>query len=262
MRSLPFVLAATDQGTFIVNYRDGRLSDDKNRGIGIGFQLLAQGEAEREEVEILAQMLHERRQMFGDGVVAVDCGANIGVFSCVWAREMTGWGSVVAIEAQPRLFYALCGNIALGNYLNARALNLVLSNEDGIFPLTEPNYEEWGSFGSLELRPRADGSYEDIGQPIDHSRPTCRVAMRRIDGLGFQRVDLLKIDVEGMEVEVLQGARHTIQRYRPAIFVERGKAPDDALMAELIAQDYVVRDVPSGWLCVAAEHATGEKVAA
>ena len=67
--------------------------------------------------------LHRRRQYFGDGVVLVDCGANIGVHTVECAVEMTGWGSVLAIAAQERLYYALAGNIALNNCFNARALD-------------------------------------------------------------------------------------------------------------------------------------------
>ena len=50
-----------------------------------------------------------RRPHFGDGVVAVDRGADIGVHTLEWARSMTAWGSVIAIEAQECIFYALAG---------------------------------------------------------------------------------------------------------------------------------------------------------
>ena len=47
-------------------------------------------------------------------------GANIGVHTVEWARHMYGWGNVIAIEAQERLYYSLCGNISLNNCLNVR----------------------------------------------------------------------------------------------------------------------------------------------
>ena len=49
--------------------------------------------------------------MHGDGVVAVDGGANIGVHTIEWATAMTGWGSVIAIEPQERIYYALAGTL-------------------------------------------------------------------------------------------------------------------------------------------------------
>jgi hypothetical protein len=48
-----------------------------------------------------------RRQYFKDGVVVIDCGANIGAHTIEWGKRMTGWGSVLAIEAQERIYYAL-----------------------------------------------------------------------------------------------------------------------------------------------------------
>jgi FkbM family methyltransferase len=51
--------------------------------------------------------------------VAIDCGANIGTHTIEWAKKMTGWGAVIGIEAQERIFYALAGNIAINNCFNA-----------------------------------------------------------------------------------------------------------------------------------------------
>src|SRR5262245_52177617 len=120
VRKLPVVLAATDHGTMIVNRFDYHMID-KDRGFGVGLDILNTAAFDRDGVEFAGGLLALRRQYFGDGVVAIDCGANIGVFTVEWAREMTGWGSVIAIEAQERIYYALAGNIAINNCLNARA---------------------------------------------------------------------------------------------------------------------------------------------
>ena len=56
--------------------------------------------------------------------------------------------------------------------------------------------------------------------------------------LGDERIDLLKIDVEGMELEVLAGARQTIARCLPIIVVERLKTDQDALIAVLGPNGY------------------------
>ena len=48
--------------------------------------------------------------------------------------------------------------------------------------------------------------------------------MMTIDSLNLSRLDLIKIDVEGMELEVLQGAEATLGRFRPIIIVEQLKA--------------------------------------
>ena len=61
---------------------------------------------------------------------------------------------------------------------------------------------------------------ENIGQPIDYSDDsTMKVPAISIDALAFTILDLLKTDVEGMEPEVLEGARDSIEKHRPIMVV-------------------------------------------
>jgi FkbM family methyltransferase len=183
-----------------------------------------------------------RRNHFGDGVVAIDGGANIGVHTLEWARLMREWGSVIAVEAQERVFYALAGNITLQNCFNARAIWAALADVPGELSIPEPDYTQQGSFGSFELRPRV--GTEHIGQSIDYAKPTSTVQAITIDGLGLERLDLLKIDVEGMEAEALQGAAETIERCKPILFVETVKSDKEVITAALRNEGY--RVLPSG----------------
>ena len=121
-RKLAFVLAATNHGSMIVNRFDQRMLDT-DRGYGVGYQLLETGSCDSLEVELATQLLELRRRYHGDGVLALDCGANIGVHTVEWATAMSGWGSVMAVEPQERLYYALAGNIALNNCFNAVAMH-------------------------------------------------------------------------------------------------------------------------------------------
>jgi hypothetical protein len=113
-RKIAFVLAATDHGTLIVNRFDYHMVD-ATTGYGVGYVLLDKSAYEAEEGATVMRLLMLRHQHFGDGVVAVDCGANIGVHTIEWAKGMTSWGFVLAIEAQERIFYALAGNISINN---------------------------------------------------------------------------------------------------------------------------------------------------
>jgi FkbM family methyltransferase len=125
----------------------------------------------------------------------IDCGANIGVHTVECAIEMTGWGSVLAIEAQERVYYALAGNIALNNCFNARALHAAVAAQDGTMRVPVPDYLSPASFGSLELRPQTN---EFIGQKIDYSPGAMQeIRCLKLDSLALPRVDLVKIDVEG-----------------------------------------------------------------
>src|ERR1700756_1782003 len=105
-RKLAFVLASSSHGTMIVNRLDYRmLSADV--GMGVGLQILEAGAFDPTEVKLAVELLALRRRHYGDGVLAIDCGANIGVHTIEWAIAMTGWGSVLAVEAQERIYYAL-----------------------------------------------------------------------------------------------------------------------------------------------------------
>ena len=247
-RKLAFVLAASDHGTMIVSRLDYRMITATG-GIGVGFQILEFGACEPEEVSLALSVLELRRRHFNDGVVAIDCGANIGIHTIEWAKRMTGWGSVLAIEAQERIYYALAGNIAINNCFNAVALNAAVTDKPGVLKVPQPNYFVPASFGSLELRKTQ--TTEFIGQPIDYSEH--RLAPIRaisLDSLGLPRIDFIKIDIEGMELEALAGAENAIARHRPAMLVESIKTGAAALRSWLAAHGYAVFEIGINFLAV------------
>ena len=237
-RKLAFVLAAIHHGTMITNRFDYRISGP-DAGVGVGYQLLEAGAFDPIEVELALQLIESRRRLHGDGVVAIDCGANIGIHTIEWATAMTGWGSVIAIEAQERIYYALAGNIAINNCFNAIAMHAAVSSEPGVMQIPTPDYLLPSSLGNLELKPRIDTEF--IGQPIDYS-PGKTIAIQKIsiDALALPRVDLVKLDIQGMEIEALEGARQTIERGYPIILVELIKAGRERLRRFLDEQGYKV----------------------
>ncbi|AKK24828.1 FkbM family methyltransferase [Pandoraea oxalativorans] len=226
-RPLAFILAASNHGPLIVNRHDHNVNACGQR-YGVGHDLLDQSAYCTAEVAFACALLGQRRRYFGDGVVALDGGANVGVHTIEWARYMHGWGRVLSFEAQEIIYYALAGNIVLNNCLNARASLAALGERCGDLVVPRPDYFAHGSFGSLELRQHA--STEDIGQRISYDPSDgTRVPMLSIDSLELARVDLLKLDVEGMELEVLRGARQTLLSWRPILMVEVIKSDGAAI---------------------------------
>ncbi len=251
MRKVPFVLASTDHGAMIVN----RLDYNTNAlgTYGVGFQLLNNGSYEAPEIATIKSLLRERREKVGDGLVAIDCGANIGVVTVEMAREMQGWGSVLAFEAQERIFYALCGNIALANLFNATALEMAVGAEHGWIQIPKLDYTRSASFGSLELRRTRNTEY--IGQSVSYSEKdsmTCEV-MAIDDIIGkpaCPRLDFLKIDVEGMEMDVLKGAEKSISQFRPSMLIEIIKSDREQIHNFLTEHDYSYSAQAMNWIAV------------
>jgi FkbM family methyltransferase len=235
-RKIAFIVASTDFGSMILNRFDVRMVN-QTAGIGVGHTLLETSTFEPQVGTVAMQLLTQRRQHFGDGVVVVDCGANIGVHTVAWAKGMAGWGQVLAIEAQERIFYALAGNITINNCFNARAFHAAVGAADGVLRVPTPDYMTPSSFGSLEMRQSATNEF--IGQAIDYSEERLApIRMMTIDSMQLARLDMIKIDVEGMEVEVLEGAKATLTKYLPIIIVEGIKSDQQAIIRALVSYGY------------------------
>ncbi len=238
-RPIAFILASTNHGTLIVNRNDYRMIDE-SRGFDVGFQLLNTSNFDPTEVELECALLLKRRQYFGDGVVAVDCGANIGVRTIEWARLMHDWGSVFSFEAQEKIFYALAGNVAINNCLNVVARNVAVGDKCATLQIPEPNYLTPSSYGSFELIKR--DTTEFIGQMIDYNK-TREIPLISIDSLNFGRLDYMKIDVEGMEEAVLAGAMETLARCKPILLVENIKSNKESLSSTFVKLGYKPFDI-------------------
>ena len=247
-RKLAFIMAATDHGALIVNRLDQHMVES-TKGYGVGFQLLNTASYDASEVDLVLKLLDLRRQHYGDGAVAVDCGANIGVHTIEWAKHMTGWGAVLAIEAQERIYYALAGNIAINNCFNARAIHAAVTSQPGTMKMPKPNYLAPASFGSLELRKRMNTEF--IGQAIDYSdSKMVDVQTITLDSFNLPRLDFVKMDVEGMELDALAGSVKCIDNHHPILLVEMVKVDKNKLRACLESFDYSVFEAGLNFLAL------------
>jgi FkbM family methyltransferase len=256
-RPIAFVLASSNHGTMIVNRHDYRPGG--NETIGVGHQILTTSSFDQTEVDFVLNCLQERRRLYGDGVVALDCGANIGVHTVEWAQLMTGWGVVLAFEAQERIFYALAGNIAINNCFNARAVWAAIGAKVGSIRVPSPNYLVPSSFGSLEIKPSDKNEF--IGQKIDYSeQATLETRMLSIDAMNLPRVDFIKVDIEGMEVEALEGAMATVRRHKPQLLIERLKSDEKGLVSTLEAEGYRIFPMGLNLLAIHDSDSTHTKI--
>ncbi len=163
--------------------------------------------------------------------VIVDAGANIGLVSVPIAQQLRSKkGRVYAFEVQRMMFYALCGSAALNDLDNLLAYHQGLGSESGCL-LTEPlDYSQAQDFGLFSL---ADKKTAATNRYAPES-----VDIVTIDSLGLPRLDFVKIDVEGMEINVLKGARSMIETYTPWCWIEYWKVDVEAIKAQFTGLDY------------------------
>jgi FkbM family methyltransferase len=158
--------------------------------------------------------------------VSVDAGANIGLVAVPLAQAVRGRsGRVYAFEAQRMLFNALCGTTALNDLDNLFPRNQALGASSGVLHCDEPDYgtaQDFGLFSLVDQDPSKTGTIEMVS----------------IASLDLPRLDLLKIDVEGMEVEVLKGARSVIEKYEPVGWIEYWKTGPEAIKSTFSGLHY------------------------
>lgn len=259
LRPIAFVLAAANHGSMIVNRNDQHSHDQGKHYYGVGCQILNTSSFDDSEVGFVVELLKCRRKHFGDGVFAVDGGANIGVHTIEWARHMHGWGQVLSFEAQEVMYYALAGNVALNNCFNARVKLAALGEQCGQLPVPQPDYLVPASFGSLELRQSA--SNEFIGQPISYDAAACNtVPMVSLDSLDLARVDLIKLDIEGMEMEALRGAQSVLGEHRPILLIEIIKSDRPGIAHFLTQRNYRIFSAGMNIIAVHASDPTLQQI--
>jgi FkbM family methyltransferase len=123
--------------------------------------------------------------------VVIDVGANYGDSAIWWAKTFRC--KVIAFEPLVNVFTVLEENIKLNN-ADVMASNLAIGNGE-------------------EISGSSDGNMFCSGGDI-------KIRTEKLDSYSFERVDLLKIDVEGFELDVLLGAENTIRQFKPRIIIE------------------------------------------
>jgi FkbM family methyltransferase len=158
------------------------------------------------------------------GQSVFDIGANIGAHTIAFAAIVGPLGHVTAFEPQRVIFQILNANAALNGLTAVTTKAIALGSAAGAIKVPPLNYAGEANFGGLSLEGATVGE---------------EVPLLTFDSLAVAACDFVKIDVEGMEIEVLKGMGETIARFRPAMYVENDRARKSAaLIAHLLELNY------------------------
>jgi FkbM family methyltransferase len=148
------------------------------------------------------------------GAVVLDVGAHIGYFALLAASRVGRSGAVHAFEPVPTTLARLRENIALNAFDNIATHGVACWSSAGELVIHEANTANTGAASAVAVNAARHGA-----ATISHVVPTLPLD-DRVAALRLRRVDLIKIDVEGAEGRVLQGAADTIRIHRPTVILE------------------------------------------
>jgi FkbM family methyltransferase len=150
-------------------------------------------------------------QVLRPGMVFVDVGANMGLYTIFAARKV-GEGTVLAIEPSTRECGRLLKNVEANSLSNVRLLQNAVSDSSRDADLLVAE-DEWSGHNTL-------GAFA-YDTPLAAKE---RVRTVRLDDIvlreGLSRVDIIKLDIEGAELLALKGAVGILERFRPLLLLE------------------------------------------
>ena len=188
----------------------------------IGSCLHYYGEWAQQEMDLFDQILNQQSNV-------IDVGANIGTHT-VYFSQKCNQGNIISIEPQIYIFEMLATNIIVNGCYNTIPIHAGVSDKQGkeriinINPFSNQQKVNYGEF-KLEL-----GSESGLDTNI--------ITLDQF--IHMPKFNLLKIDVEGLEISVLNGAKKLIKQHRPFIYLEfNNKQGNDQLLEKIYQLGYI-----------------------
>ncbi len=167
----------------------------------VGRALDLYGEFAESEVEVF-------RQLIKPGYTVVEVGANIGAHTVFFARQVGPTGLVVAFEPQRLLFQTLCANLALNSVPNVLCFHRAAGTTHG-------------SIDVPPLDPTAKNDFANVS--LGDSPQGEQVPLVPLDAYALPQCNFIKIDVQGMEEDVVRGTAKLIERFKPILYVDNDR---------------------------------------
>jgi FkbM family methyltransferase len=147
--------------------------------------------------------------------LVLDIGANLGSYVLPLAKRFPSL-NFLCFEPQPSIYQQLCGNIFLNGIENVSAMHMALGRENSTLMLQLPDYTKDHNIGAFSIN--AD-THSKLRGDANKGRQVS-VPLSTLDNLHLENIALVKIDVEGAELDVLYGGLGTIARnaYPPVLY--------------------------------------------
>lgn len=165
------------------------------------------------------------RSLTSPGDCVVEVGSNIGSYTTALADQVGPRGLVYAFEPFRKIFQIMNANLALQGMGNVVTKQIGISSKRQYISVKAPDLNAFTNLGASRVFFQQDeeiskvffDGYEEIEvDALDNLRLTCGQTTQD----GEKKVDLIKIDAEGMEWEVVQGGANLIRAHQPLIYAE------------------------------------------
>ena len=181
----------------------------------------------------LVQLLINKLDDLDDSPVFVDVGGCLGVFTIGLSEKIEEkGGKTFCFEPQRILHNCICGSIALNGLARTYCLNKAVGNPAVAgtkIKVPKFDYSQTCNFGSVEF---GGEQREPLEQQRDYSSEDETIDLVSLDSYidEFGKVDLIKIDVEGMEMDVLRGATQILETFHPTVLIEWIKSDKEKMV--------------------------------
>lgn len=209
--------------------RSGLVAGLKRRG---GFGFIPRKTLSREHLFL--------KSLDFTGKTVYDIGGHIGFMTLFFARQVGETGRVVTFEPNPQNYQAILDHIQLNDFKNVQVIQIGLGRRQETLQFVVAGASAQGSVEASRqkqlLKQKGAKAFQIEIDTLDN-----QMALNNLP-----KPDFVKIDVEGLELDVLSGMAQTISQYRPEMHIELHGVQEEVVVKLLLAQGYNVDQIEEG----------------
>jgi len=160
-----------------------------------------------------------------EGMVCLDIGSNIGYYALLESKAVGNSGKVISVEPSPRNFSYLKNNLESEKVTNVEVYNLAIGDKDGEVDFAVSDRSNLGYVITDDQNSQNSSTDQVPNKPNTiKTMNVIKVPMKRIDSFleekKLDRLDFVRMDIEGFEIKLFEGFWDSIRKYKPIIQME------------------------------------------